>query len=284
MMGAPDDPPTDESVLALFADPHAALLETIQPRKLWKPLLAAPRPSLRTIVMYELGGGGELLEKNAPNLEELTLTGLDDDDDDDDEDDDERGEPATRIHHSNLRRLSTSYAACPAIATGAYHLPRLESLAGYGLGELFRESSILFRPPPSLQRLELTSFRRWDDAVERLARSPLMRQLRCLTLSGVSVAQIEEITKLAPQCFGHLQEIHMSPRDFDFDLDRAAIDALRDRLTRALPSTKLDVDWNELFEDESYQAPPVPPVDAASRDSLGRIDPILAFFQAGKKD
>lgn len=83
LTGAMDDPPTFETLEALFADPHAALLASLklthpimETVPLWEPVFASVRPSITSLYINELGPGVAQLASNLPRLSLLAIGGM----------------------------------------------------------------------------------------------------------------------------------------------------------------------------------------------------------------
>ena len=75
LIGAMDDPPTFETIEALFADPHAALISTLglshpitATVPLWQAVLAIERPTITRLRASDLGAGLLEVEAKLPRL------------------------------------------------------------------------------------------------------------------------------------------------------------------------------------------------------------------------
>jgi uncharacterized protein (TIGR02996 family) len=262
LTGAPDDPPTGETIAALLADPHAALLSKLalghaitDTVPLWRALVAEPRPSLRRLAASNLGDGGALLDA-LPNLETLHLASHE-----------PVVAPVERLVHSNLRELIVpSERECPAAIVGAIETPRLEELswtaASPELALVTTATSVLFHPPPRLRHLEVA-----DVPLELVIDLPVFAQLRSLRWGG-GYDRVE----LAPR-LQHLASLSFGVTRMPAEL----LAPVREELERAFPKTKLDVKWSPYIE------PPDPPrgrpsvIDDDSRDEHGRVSALGQF-------
>jgi uncharacterized protein (TIGR02996 family) len=228
---APDDRPGVEAIDALFADPHAGLLATLEcypvDEVLLDALVAEPRRSLRVLrVPANLPPG---FEAHVPQLEELELLA-------------HRG--VWRLAHPNLRVLRANRTSCPAAVNAAWDLPRLDTLVWEMRGSndpMFGVGSILHAPPPTLQRLELELP---DGAVAALARMPCLAQIRTLVLE-IGLQSIRELLNRA-HVFAHLDELTVRYAGYD-ELSADEVVQLRERAAAAFPRTRLDVRWDELM-------------------------------------
>jgi hypothetical protein len=282
LAGAMDDPPTAETLEALFADPHAALLADLslvhqitETVPLWQTLVAQPRPTVRNLGASNLGDGGIALDA-LTRLETLHL-GVDDRFD-------RRAHPPViaveRLAHANLRRLSVaSEHECPAAITGAVDTPNLDTLTWnepmfrypdvHELALFTTPSSIMFHPPPRLARLEVA-----DVPLELLVDLPVFAQLNALGWRG----GCDRVLELAPR-LQHLESLSFGMAQMPAE----TLAAVREQLERAFPRTKLDIAWDHCIErpqpprDETPRKPSV--VDADSRDEHGRVNAITRFTQ-----
>src|SRR5580704_8789051 len=128
LMGAMDDPPTFETIDALFADPLAALLSQLslvhpinETVPLWQAAFAEVRPSITSFTATNLGAAPlDVL----PNLASLDLAGF--------RDalslDMPTTAPVEQLAHPELRKLVANGSACPAAVSGRVELPNLERL------------------------------------------------------------------------------------------------------------------------------------------------------------
>ena len=78
LIGAMDDPPTFETIDALFADPHAALISRLaidhpitKTVPLWQAVVASERPTITKLRAANLGSGGAEIGRKLPRLESL---------------------------------------------------------------------------------------------------------------------------------------------------------------------------------------------------------------------
>jgi uncharacterized protein (TIGR02996 family) len=287
LTGAMDDPPTHETIRALFADPHAGLLSELALRHpiaetvpLWQALVEEPRPSLKQLTANSLGASAAQLA-NLPNLEtlELVASGV--------RYGQSSGSPAPVevLDHPRLRRLAMERHTCPAVCRGTYDLPALESLE-WAAGELdmatlrddelelFTSSeSILHRPPAALDTLALDTRYTAIEPLAVLERCAVLRQLRRLSLRPAHLADL--VARAAS--YQHLEVFTCLGTD---SLQPAEVAALRHEVERALPRTRFEVDWAGLVARERVvHAAPTERVDAQSRDRTGRINAFLRYSQ-----
>jgi uncharacterized protein (TIGR02996 family) len=220
LIGAMDDPPTFETIEALFADPHAALISTLglghpimATVPLWQAVLAIERPTITRLRASDLGAGLLELEAKLPRLKSLVLEGTN-----------LRGRmhghaesrvvSAERIAHDGLHALTCGARSCPALISGNFELPNLASLTweltdhaeifdkeleprGY---ELFTSpSSILRHPPARLLDLDLLKGVVWAREsrsitagceIELLESCAILLQLQRLKLSLLAGAVV----------------------------------------------------------------------------------------------
>jgi len=312
LIGAMDDPPTFETIDALFADPHAALLSTLKidhpisrTVPLWQALLATERPTITKLQTANLGSGGSEIGKRLPGLESLVLGGmylfarwL--------KPTESSIARTDQIEHHQLREFSTGPGSCPALIAGDFILPQLrllnwDVLEGYDGAdpeadppgyELFTSSSsMLHRPPAGLVELGLLgSIVRKRDAqritagceLRMLESCPALAQLRRLRLRPFIPADVtlkDLLTRAAS--FRHLEAIEVQGHA---KLSREDVDALKVDLQRALPNTYLDVRWDALvMRDPDVPSSLLGPVDSASRNSDGRIDAIGRWISGERK-
>ena len=80
LIGAMDDPPTFETIDALFADPHTALLSNLgighpitETVPLWQAVLATERPTITKLHATDLGSGLQEIGRKLPRLRSLVL-------------------------------------------------------------------------------------------------------------------------------------------------------------------------------------------------------------------
>lgn len=275
-----------ETIEALFADPHAALLSELslchqitETVPLWRTLVAEPR-SLRSLRASNLGDGAAQLDA-LTQLEALWLAGsasfgpLDA----------LPVSPATRVAHANLRSLNASARACPAAITGDIDAPRLERFEWVlrdfddpdelGLELFSTPTSLLYHPPPTLRELTVSG----GAALDMLVALPVFAQLR--TLGWHSDHTLERVLELAP-ALQHLESLSLSPAPFAH-LPAEAVTGLREQMERAFPSTVLAISWDAMVErsEPRRNAEPRRPtsVDADSRDDQGRMNALARFTQ-----
>jgi uncharacterized protein (TIGR02996 family) len=229
-----DAPPGEELVEILLADPHAALLESLDIENYWPPLLRRRREWLRLLRVWNLGAQTSSLERIAPRLEELELMAS------------EERFLAPRMEHDRLRRLSgtDSFALCE----GGFRLPSLEILGcdlrpGHPL--LHMSSAILHRPPPSLRTLVIT--RSEPGVLVELTQCPVIGQLTRLQFDHV-----EDLSELVALCdhsgaLAHLRELGMRVHITEGYLSIDEVRDLRQRFKRTFTNTKLAIDWFSLL-------------------------------------
>lgn len=205
-----------DAVHALFADPHACLLDRLAIHQLapCRALLAAERPTIRRLELGMPALSGEL--RHLPNLEWLELVGA------------ERAEtltssrlrhlegplgaalvrrlardlpaletliaaqlePVDALAHPRLRRLRCRIGA--ALDGDAFTLPRLERLdAMLELEPLDPAHPLFARPPGSLAALTLIVDAA-QDPVSALAATPLASQLRELKILRLDDADSDD--------------------------------------------------------------------------------------------
>jgi uncharacterized protein (TIGR02996 family) len=292
LMGAMDDPPTFETIDALFADPHAALLSQLslvhpinETVPLWQAAFAEARPSITSFTATNLGTAP--LDA-LPNLASLDLAGF--------RDalslDMATTAPVEQLAHPGLRKLVANGTACPAAVSGRVELPNLERLEWVLFEMIARQfcirpaasmalftspESLLRRPPPKLRELNVmfdTGSR--HETFAMLVPCAGLGQLRRVSWHGIdfkcaSAELIEHAT-----AFQHLDALAMSGMS---SLPATDVDDLRARLEHALPTTKLEIDWDRLIKRPSGPSQPAPVIDADSRDEHGRIRAIARFTQ-----
>lgn len=313
-MGAMDDPPALEAIDALFADPHIGLLEALAMAHpisatvpLWQSLLAAPRPSIRRLEAT-LGDGPDLV--NLPNLEMLELQAY--------------GTPSVvapvpRLVHRRLRTLRAGPISCRGALAGEPELPELEQLwwimfegqprplvstqerrqhpplpeiPGFAL--FVSPTSLLNVPPPKLRELKV-----WGDAygeppheltsshIVLLGSCAVLPQLRRLEIVSVTSDRVLIDLAAAAAAYRHLEEIMISGiRDVSPETD---LEELRGELSRALPDTRLEIEWSSLASNQRKAlSPDAPPrtssmYHADSRGPDGRIDAIGMFISGPRR-
>ena len=273
--GAADDPAGVEAVEALFADPHAALLDGLSLGRagddaLVRAAMAAPRPSLRQMEISGAVDVGDRLDVGAPRLEHLVVVrpGIHVPDP---QIDDLGG--LQSLAHAQLRSLATWPSACRALCSGLVSLPSLEQLRWHclrGDGDpLFAPGSILHAPPPRLHTLGL--WRATGAIVDALAACPVHTQLRRLDIHNVSFDALE---RLCAGGFTGLARLAIESGPPSRRLAPADVDALRARVTADLPNTELAIAWDAFAERPSNE--PRVTYDDQSRGPDGRIDAIGA--------
>jgi hypothetical protein len=137
--------------------------------------------------------------------------------------------------------------------------------------------SILHRPPPSLRTLIMNMA-----GISEVAACRGLGQLRRLELAaGLGALRVLVELREHAARFRHLDELVVSG---DPVLAADEVDALRTELERALPTTKLDIDWQGLVVQPRTPAEPrerrEPTVlDAESRDERGRVNALARFTQ-----
>ena len=204
---------------------------------------------------------------------------------------------AERIAHDGLRELTCGARSCLALIAGNFELPNLASLTwaltddaeifdkelaprGY---ELFTSSSsILHHPPVRLLELDLVKGVVWEREsrsiragceIELLESCAVLLQLQRLKLSLLAGAGVTLERLLARAgSFRHLESIEVAVGGHE-NLPRTEVDTLNAELDRALPNTKLVVDWDGLVTRNLTAPSTLPaPVDSQSRNKDGRID------------
>lgn len=296
----------EETIAALFADPHVRLLEVLalcrvaadrfsriplvqnqrRPIAFGPSLVAAalaePRPLLHTLRTFDLGDSASELNANAPALTtlELGLAGPGD---------------VRELIHDRLRELSSYSAACPAVPDGAAHLPRLETLTWFVVDSdsLLRRGSLLFAPPKQLHSLHLYAFDPQahlpGDLVGLLANSPSARQLRTLALRPVHLGDLVALCERRTE-FPSLEVLQLV---FVHDgVERQPVAVVRDLFERAFVGVAHDLGWNAIerrVANLPLEFDPAPEranrvlVDANSRRlDDGRIDAFAGFGQVGR--
>jgi uncharacterized protein (TIGR02996 family) len=188
MFGPIDDPPTREVLAALFADPHACMLRRLALGRRADLIEAAlscasvHELTLRDVTQTELP-----LAEAFPNLDSLVL---------------ERGAftipelALARLVHPRLRHID---GKCPALRTGNFDLPNLESIEVVIDPVDYFDEGIFAKPPPRLSRLVASGS---VELVRRLRTSRLVSQLRVLSI-GVDRHTLEELA-VEPGAFRHI--------------------------------------------------------------------------------
>lgn len=241
-----------EAIDALFADQHAALLDTLNLRQgetsqssLASAALAAPRHALRQLRIGDLGSIAARLNENAPALEQLAIHAS------------SEGDAVGILAHDNVRDLSSCTSACPAVCTGTVSLPRLESLTWEIIGDdaLLRPGSLLFHPPPGLATiaLELLSDDEWgrpdvlqNNVVALLATSPVARQIRSLSVTSPHFGHIADLCDRA-SAFPQLVKFEASTVSvYGPRLDAVALRALSERFERTFAGIERIVSWDSI--------------------------------------
>lgn len=188
--------PTAETYNALFDDPSAVLLRTIDARQAQiarcnDVLFERPRPSVRELLVHALG---DRSFENLPRLEVLRMIGF--------------GERTMRLAIPTLRSLTAELDKVPALELGRAELPVLEHLqvGGDPTHLLARADSLVHHPPPSWITLALATPAPSANVFELLLATPLLGQLRRLE---VAVASSAELAPLHDRCdrFAHLEAI-----------------------------------------------------------------------------
>ena len=175
--------------------------------------------------------------------------------------------------------------------TGDFDLPNLESLnwdlvEGYERGEVLpgyelftSSSSILHHAPASLVELRVTAMVGDGGEVKLLDACPVLGQLRRIQLRAVHADVTFSDLVARAASFRHLESIEVVSYE---SFSRERVVELRAALERALPDTRLDVRWDSLVASDAPSSPSAP-VDAASRNSEGRIDAIARWISSAKK-
>jgi uncharacterized protein (TIGR02996 family) len=294
LMGAMDDPPTFETIDALFADPHAALLSGLSISHpiaatvpLWRSVLAEPRPSITRFNACNLGDGGMQLDKLS-GLEHLSFKEM------------RQGPPGgsaavpvERIAHPSLKMLHAGATECPALLTGSFELPGLEVLVWDlwdgleltdrehvpGLAVFEARESVLHRPPTGLRELDILGGY-LGASIDMLAACPVVSQLRTLrwACGHDNMQTLAAVIAHAPQ-LRHLEALQIDslgtpPID---DVDR-----WRRELEAALPNTRVAVPWDQLASRPREPTKQIV-VDADSRDEDGRVNALARFTQSSRK-
>ncbi len=232
LVDVPPESEAIEAVEALFADPHAGLLEEISVRhaSFARALVACTRPTVKTLTMRNPELGPQLV--NLPSLETLDVGSSERELDD-------IASPRLRwlcgrISSRLGRRLSAALPAleslrsdigaldrlqherlrelycerCPALL-GAFELPVLESLSCVvEHADLSALEGVYRRPPPSLTNVSL-HVSRPDEApalVATLADLPILRQLRRVYFS-VCTPEILAMIRARAVAFQHLEDL-----------------------------------------------------------------------------
>jgi uncharacterized protein (TIGR02996 family) len=170
VFGPPDDPPIEETVAALLADPHACLLRRLELEQNVNLLGSSRSTSVRELAIWAVTRE-LLLASTFPNLASLELTIVE-----------HLLVDLERIEHPQLAEVRLDGAAPSAFATGRFVLPNLQALSlRHDPMDLFEERGILTAPPPRLA--ELTIKDPTAEVIAALCRSPLCAQLRKLTIN-----------------------------------------------------------------------------------------------------
>ena len=221
LIGAMDDPPTSETIDALFADPHAAIerLSIMHPiaetLPLWQAVLAEARPSVTHFAANHLGVGGSQLDA-LPDLRLLDLVGAT-----------ERtfgammpGRRPSKLDElasRSLRTLVATCSGCAAMISGRFELPQLDELrlcpelfAGRDLSivPLFESATSIFhRPPPALRTLFCFGV---EISFAAMARCRALAQLRSASFVAIPDFTTAHIAELIEHASAFRQLDHLS--------------------------------------------------------------------------
>jgi uncharacterized protein (TIGR02996 family) len=193
VFGPRDDLPTRETLAALFADPHACLLRTLALSR-HVQLLDGVRSDVVRELRLDPRGARELpLADTLPSLEMLDMTMHGDLF----EEADDIEPQLARIVHPRVRELR---GIAPALETGGFDLPNLDTLHIDDPLPLFGPRGILQAPPPRLVNLHLATEQ--PDFVAALRASPLCAQLRSLAIRFDRLI-VDELAR-DPSAFSHI--------------------------------------------------------------------------------
>jgi uncharacterized protein (TIGR02996 family) len=246
VFGPPDDLPTRAVLDALYADPHACLLRSLELGPHVELCTTPGGDRIRTLSLATLAPCELALDAGFPNLESLELTlgrdGLGDLD---------PASAPTRIEHARLRemRVDGSY---PALRTGNFSLPALTTLSiAEDPLELFAAAGILATPPPGLSTLECLLL---PGVPRALCGSPLVRQLRALACVVNEPLPDDDVRDLAA-----LRGIEVTLVGCVETSEQR--DALRSRVAVVLPEATFEVSSLDSYEPERELAPPPAVID-----------------------
>jgi uncharacterized protein (TIGR02996 family) len=264
--------PFDAEVLAaLCADPHAALIAKLD-LDFFEHAIRFPSGTFDNQFRRDIRYAGDVSAalSKLPHLDRLVLHGL----------------SSSAFTHDHLRVVETDQHACDGAITGEWDLPALEEL----VWELDPEDDVVFsepnsflgRPPPRLRAMSLKNIE--PRRVQMLAELGCLRQLESLTLTVTTLEALAVVRDRAP-VFASLSELSFPFLSRSDDVDNTR--ALRHELERALPNTKLVVDWDYVLRQEEHPPEPVEQpvvvVDANSRDQNGQINAMAGWMQGGRK-
>lgn len=250
VFGPDDDPPTGETLAALFADPHACVLERLNLSQDPSTMAGTCCPSLRQLELVRSDDLELPLAATFPRLARLYFSH-----------EVHEGEMGTLEHlaHPTLRAI---WGYCPALASGDFELPVLERLevAFVPVDELFAPQALLMQPPASLHDLST-----WVNTsiVPALRVSPVLCQLRTLTLN-CHRAEVDAFA-IDPAPFRHLALRCLGSVDTAEERDE-----LRARLTEMFPTATIDI--TAMGE----HAPPEPPKSTVDLAPVGELFSRLA--------
>jgi len=253
-------PPTRECLEALFAEPHAALIDSLT----LDALKLAPEHDRHR--RLELGDCNDGLARMS-RLATLTLNDV----------------VLTSLSHERMTRLSSTPLACPALSTGDFSLPSLVDLhLRAALPDLDQPRSILRRPPSTLTTLSLEGAT--AQTIAQLAELEVARQLTALFVDAGTFAAIAALRDHAAR-FESIQTVGFGY--IDDQADETAVAALRADLDRLLPGRTIYASWENFAPQEpfveAYEPLPEHRVDEQSRRPDGQIDAIGAWVQRAPK-
>ncbi|MFT3697852.1 MAG: TIGR02996 domain-containing protein [Kofleriaceae bacterium] len=213
-----DVPRTDETLRALLADPHAALLRQLTSYELVAPLFEQTS-RITHVLVNGLGDHAAMLERSLPELDSLTVMDA---------------ASVLRIAHRELGQLNTLLSRMPALATGAFELPALESLMTPPSAEMFDDrASIVHRPPPNLRDVY---FNAGGNGLLRLVGTPLLAQLTVLTIVGIRIAELPAVEQVAGS-FSHVKKLAFHFHGDDY-VDVATCDAIERTVIDMFPGVE----------------------------------------------
>lgn len=248
-----------ETVSALCADPHAALIQSIQFGVVEYRGPVDEITGLRQLVHSRIDVGD--LDRELGHLQWMESL-------------DVRGIACTQLTHRNLRHLGTDSNTC---LDARIDLPALETLGWRPITEDAGFGTALRGALPKLRSIAIHNG--YPAVIAELADERIARQLEWFSIQTGDLAVLTLLVTHAG-AFSGLREIHID--GLYEDLEQAEVDALRSALERAYPGATIYAPWEDLVPavPQPRQTRPEPPaVDEQSRRSDGAIDAIARWMR-----